>query len=154
MPISGRPRDLIDVLVGIFGGLTTPQVDTPGQAVNAFMVTYGSITTAGLAVDVGHSATWIAIGNGTGTFSVGDTTLVSELARSPVLSLLAIAGRIEMVVALIPPLKGNGMITEVGVFGGSASSTANSGTLYAHPFNTIPVLKTVSKHLYVEWTAT
>jgi hypothetical protein len=160
MPINPRPRTLTDVFTKIFDQGVSPPTPSPGQAVHAVLLTRAGVTTLGLAYglpSIVRATKWIAVGNGSGTPGPGDLTLFNETARAPVSPYLTLTGQ-TIALALLPTIRGNGILTEMGLYGGDPrpgsippSISPNSGTLYVHTMFPTPFLKNCSKLVTVEW---
>ncbi len=159
MPVNLRARDLIDWATNIQGALASPNVVAPGTIVSPVILTRGGITTLGVTYafpSVAKGTTWFAIGDGDGTFSVGDTGCWHETGRAPVLPLLDLGGLV-LAAALLPAIAGLGVVNEVALMGpaspghSAASQVANSGTCYAHIKLGQPLLKHCLKSILVEW---
>lgn len=157
MPINPRPITLQDVIVRLFDQGSTPTIPSAGQVVHAVLLTRGGVTTLGQTYatpSVARGATWIAVGDGTGTPGVGDTALFHETARSPVLPFYSLPGQ-TIANALLSAVHGNGVIREMGLYGpgggGTPSLTPGSGTLYTHANLEKPFIKNTSKFVTCEW---
>lgn len=159
MPVNVRPRDLIDLLTNVQGALTSPSEVALGTIVSPVILTRGGITTLGNAYafpSVAKGTTWFAFGNGSGTVSTSDTSLFNETGRVPALPLF-VQGNSVIAAALLSAAYGNGVVTEIGLYGpaspghSNASQTRNSGTLYAHVLLDTPVVKHCLKSITVEW---
>ncbi len=73
--------------------------------------------------------TYMAIGSGTTAVAVTDTILVTETMRKVLTSRIK-SGQTSVFSMYLSTTEGNGSIREIGLFGGLASSTPNSGTLF------------------------
>lgn len=74
---------------------------------------------------------YFAVGTGAGTPASGDTQLFTELYRQiPTATLLS--GNQMIITTTFSAAQGNGTYTEAGLFGDGATSTINSGQLFAH----------------------
>ncbi|MHB1334525.1 MAG: hypothetical protein ACYCXQ_01025 [Candidatus Humimicrobiaceae bacterium] len=73
--------------------------------------------------------TYMAIGSGTTAASVTDIALVTETMRK-VLTSRVKSAQTAIFSMYLSTTEGNGLIREIGLFGGLASSTPNSGTLF------------------------
>ena len=98
-----------------------------------------------LAVDLGKEAiaalltgdestprqvTYSAVGTGTTTPTSGDTALQTEIARKQV-SVRSRNSKVATFKTYYGQAEANGVLREIGLFGGFASNTPNSGTLFA-----------------------
>lgn len=95
--------------------------------------------------------TYCALGTSTASPAAGDTTLVAEIARKLV-SIRSASGKIATFKTFFNQSEGNGVIKEVGLFGGAATDTADSGTLYCR--TNISRTKTSSDTLTLTWSVT
>jgi hypothetical protein len=132
--------------------LTNPS--TPGQVLHDILALVGGLTTAGTALspNVAAATIWLALGTGTQAFSGGLTALANEIVRVPVVAVTG-SGLDALATAALGVALGNGWLSELGAFGGTASAVAGSGTLYAY----VPItfyLKTGAKLTVVQWSAT
>lgn len=101
-------------------------------------------------VDKGE-ITYMALGTGSTTPDASDTALATELIRKQV-SVRSVSGNVATFRTFFSTSEGNGTLTEVGLFGDNASSTADSGVLYARA--AISKTKTSSETLTLDWSAT
>jgi hypothetical protein len=74
---------------------------------------------------------YFAVGTGSGTPTSGDTQLFTEVFRKAPTTTL-ITGNSLLITTAFQASEGNFTYTEAGLFGNGATSTANSGTLFAH----------------------
>lgn len=75
--------------------------------------------------------TYVALGTGTAAPTTGDTQLQTEVFRKKVSSYVnGATGEVHIDLYLAPGDAPSVAIAEVAFFGGNASSTANSGTLF------------------------
>lgn len=92
---------------------------------------------------VSSTLTYCAIGTSTTTALATDTQLNAEAWRGPISS-FTLSNNVLVTTAYITPLQAvNVNIQEIGWFGGNASMTQNSGTLYAHATNAFGVKTSV-----------
>lgn len=94
---------------------------------------------------------YFAVGTGAGTPSATDTQLFTEFFRKVPTSNVISGGSI-VITTLFGTTEGNATYTEAGLFGNGATSTANSGTLFAHAGYTF--IKTSSSTLTNTYTIT
>jgi len=93
--------------------------------------------------------TYCAVGTGAGTPNTADIQMSAELFRKPI-SVTAYNSNVVTFTTYYSTSEANGTLTELGLFGDDASSTANSGTIYAH--TTISKVKSTSDTLTIEWS--
>ncbi len=74
---------------------------------------------------------YFAVGTGSGTPTANDTQLFTEYYRQAISS-YTISGNQLLLTTTFTSAVGNTTYTECGAFGNGATSTANSGTLFAH----------------------
>lgn len=74
--------------------------------------------------------TYCAVGTGTASPVAGDTALQTEIARKQV-SVRSVSSRVATFKTFFNQSEANGVLREIGLFGGSADNVANSGTLFA-----------------------
>ena len=102
-------------------------------------VTHNVACNAGRAVllnFVGNAASltgvqYFAVGTGTGTPSSSDTQLFTELYRQVPTATL-VSGNQMIITTTFSSAQGNGTYTEAGLCGDGATSSANTGQLFAH----------------------
>ena len=117
------------------------------------------ITDIGLEVAVGrlidyeaNRLTYLAVGTGATAPAAGNFKLVNEYARTPLYRISG-AGMVTTAAAFFTSAEAAANIAEVGIFGGSATATRNSGRLFARAL----VSANNSAGLYdihVEWSFT
>lgn len=92
-------------------------------------------------------------GNGTSTQApaLGDTSLIAELFRK-LISVRSYASNVFTAQTFFTTSESNGTIREMGLFGDSASSTANSGTLFCRA--AVNRTKSSSDTLTASWSVT
>jgi hypothetical protein len=94
--------------------------------------TGSSILLAGATANLGYPVvSYCCIGTSNTTPTITDTQLTAEFARVPITNSSAPA-TIATIQALFPAALCSISIQELGLFGGSASLTANSGTIFSH----------------------
>ena len=94
------------------------------------------------------SIKYFAFGDGTSTPTVNDTRLASERYRKQVTQITnPQAGTVSSAVSL-GTNEADFVITEIGVFGGAATSTANSGTLLSRVLVNIPNNSNIVLNIY------
>lgn len=127
----------------------------PGQVLLDVLAVLGGLTTSGSALQpaTAASVTWLALGTGTQAFAPSLTALANEIARVPVIG-SALTGASQLVSGICGAGVSWGWITEIGAFGGAASATAGSGTLYAYCPVALPYLRAGNKTTVVQWSAT
>jgi hypothetical protein len=100
------------------------------------VITNGGLDLVAQALMNGTSpqVTWFAIGTSATAPAVTDTQLGAEVFRKPITSVAATATHGEALLnGYLAPQDSTGtVIAEWGLFGGAATSAANSGTLIAH----------------------
>lgn len=74
---------------------------------------------------------YFAVGTGAGTPSANDTQLFAEYYRQAISS-YTVSGNQLLLTTTFTSAVANTTYTECGIFGNGATSTANSGTLFAH----------------------
>ena len=95
--------------------------------------------------------TFCAVGTGTNAPALGNTTLQTEIYRKQI-SVRGSELNIASFKTFFNQTEANGVLKEAGLFGESATSTANSGTLFARTvFNKT---KTSSDTMTLTWTIT
>ena len=151
---SPRPMNFLDVMVRALVGQQNPIITRPGQVLNTIQLAVGGLTIAGLnqGSSVAQRSTWLAVGTGTQAFSGTLTALAAEIARAPV-GVWQGSGLTEFVQAVFGPIMAAGVWTEIGVFGGTASITPGSGTLYAYCLLVPAWLKHMQKSTILQWSA-
>lgn len=95
--------------------------------------------------------TYFATGTGAGTPDQTDTTMFTELFRKTI-SVTSVSSNVIYYTTYISTAESNGVLTEVGLFGDTATSTADSGAMFAH--TNITKTKTVTDTLTIEWAIT
>lgn len=75
---------------------------------------------------------YFAVGTGSGTPNAGDSVLFFEAFRKQVTTVSGASTGQLLLNTVFNTTEGNFSYTEAGVFGGSATGTSGSGTLYAH----------------------
>lgn len=95
--------------------------------------------------------TYCAVGTGTNVPNVSDTTLQTELSRKQV-SVRSVSGKIATFKTFFNQDEANGALKEAGLFGALATSTANTGTLFARV--NINRTKSSSDTLTLTWSVT
>ena len=91
--------------------------------------------------------TYGALGTGSGTPAIGDTTLFTELVRK-VFASISSSGPIVSTTAFFGAAEGNSTLTEYAGFGNGATGAADSGTMANHV--AISEVKSSSETLTVE----
>lgn len=94
---------------------------------------------------------YFATGVGAGTPDQDDTVMFNELFRKPI-SVTSFSSNVVYFTTYLATSESNGDLTEIGLFGDEATSTSNTGTLFAH--TNIVKTKTSSDTLTVEWAIT
>ncbi len=102
----------------------------------------------GLVGTIYGAITYGAVGTGTNAAAAGDTTLQTESARNA--ATYSRSGSTGTFSVFFNTSEANATIWEVGFFGGAATSTANSGTLYDRIKLAASIAKTSSYTLTVE----
>lgn len=95
--------------------------------------------------------TYLAIGTSGTTPVVADTQITAEYFRKQI-SIRSASLNVATFQTFFDTSEGNGTIAEAGLFGDSATGTANSGVLYAHAL--ISQVKNSSITLTITWTVT
>jgi hypothetical protein len=95
--------------------------------------------------------TYFATGTSSDVPNRYDHILGQELFRKPI-SVFAHNSNVATFTTYLSTSESNGTLTEIGLFGDDASSTPNSGELYAH--TTINKVKTENDTLTIEWSIT
>lgn len=95
--------------------------------------------------------TYCAVGTSTTSPTLSDTVLGAEIARKLV-SVRSASGNVATFKTFYNQSEANGVLKEAGLFGGLATDTANSGTLFCHV--NINRTKTSSDTLTLTWTVT
>lgn len=95
--------------------------------------------------------TYCALGTGSTAPALADTTLQTEIVRKLV-SVRSVSGNVATFQTFFTTAEGNGSLREAGLFGDDASSTANSGTLFARV--AINRTKTSGDTLTLTWSIT
>lgn len=87
---------------------------------------------SGLAgIDLSGEITYMAVGTSATAPSVTNTQLTAELDRKQV-SVRSVIANVATFETFFRTDEANGTIQEAGLFGGSATDTANSGTMFTH----------------------
>lgn len=150
---------IYDSLTGIIGAvkLTFTHVDTGEQEVIHILNVFCNLGKNSIAERIAfHQAgkakiTHFATGTSAAVPTKYDTTLGTELFRKPV-SVFAHNSNVATFTTYLSTSESNGTLTEIGLFGDDATSTANSGVLYAH--TSINKEKTENDTLTAEWAIT
>jgi len=101
-----------------------------------------------------NGISYVAIGTGTTSPSKSDTQLENETFRKAILSYEKNPSQDCITfIAYITSSDYTGDISELGLFGGDATETANTGTLFSRVVIT-PVTKTNDEGFVVEWKLT
>lgn len=95
--------------------------------------------------------TYCALGTGSTAPTEDDTTLETELFRK-LISVRSVVGNVATFQTFYTATEVVGTLTEAGLFGDSATSTADSGTLFCRTL--INRVKTSSDTLTLLWTVT
>lgn len=95
--------------------------------------------------------TYCAVGTGVGSPAAGDVAMFTELFRK-LISIASPSSNTVTFTTFYSTTEGNGVLTELGLFGDAATALSGSGTMYAH--TTITKTKTISDTLTIEWTLT
>ncbi len=95
--------------------------------------------------------TYFATGTGSGTPSEMDTTMFTELFRK-LISVVSVSSNVVYFTTYIATSESNGTLTEVGLFGDTATGVSDTGAMFAHTL--ITKTKTVNDTLTVEWAVT
>lgn len=95
--------------------------------------------------------TYCALGTNVTAPELTDTTLGTEIFRKLV-SVRSVAGNVATFQTFYTTAEGNGTLREAGLFGDSATSTANSGTLFSKL--AINRVKSSSDTLTMSWDIT
>lgn len=118
-------------------------------------VTAGKVSIAkrmsGVDTNSMGQVTYMAVGTTNTAANIADTTLVTEIFRKQI-STRSYSTTSAAFRTFFNTDEANGVLTEVGLFGDDASSTADSGTLYAR--RVISRTKTSSETLTIDWTLT
>lgn len=93
--------------------------------------------------------TYCSVGTGAGTPASSDTVMFTELYRKLV-SVVSYTSNVVTFTTYFATDEGNGTLTELGLFGDDATSTLDTGTLYAH--TNITKTKTINDTLTIEWS--
>ena len=128
--------------IRFLGGYSTLRVWERGKAgvskpvyestVHNLIVTSGKVLVADLLIgDVTTGLTYHAIGTGTDSPAVGDTTLTSEQERKAFTTRTNSSNEITLS-CFYTAAQSTYNIKECGIFGGAASAVADSGTLFSH----------------------
>src|SRR3990167_10760703 len=125
------------------------------QLVNNMFVTAGKNSMAdalrGTIANTKGIITYCALGTGSTAPALADTTLQTELVRKLV-SVRSVSGNVATFQTFFTTSEGNGTLREAGLFGDDASSTVDSGTLFARV--AINRTKTSNDTLTLTWTIT
>jgi hypothetical protein len=92
--------------------------------------------------------TYFAVGTGTGVPAAGDTTLGTEVYRKQI-SVRSVSGAIATFRIFFNTSEANAALKEIGLFGDAATSTADTGTLFARA--AVDKTKTSSETLTIDW---
>lgn len=95
--------------------------------------------------------TYFATGTGVGTPDQTDTTMFNELFRKTI-SVRSVSSNVIYYTTYISTAESNGTLTEVGLFGDTATASADTGAMFAH--TNITKTKTVNDTLTIEWAIT
>lgn len=95
--------------------------------------------------------TYCAVGTSVLAPTLADTGLTTEIFRKQI-SVRSVSGNVATFQTFFTISEGNGTLREAGLFGDSASSTANSGTLFSKL--AINRTKTASDTLTMSWDIT
>lgn len=95
--------------------------------------------------------TYCAVGTSVIAPALSDTTLTTEIFRK-LISVRSVSGNVATFQTFFTISEGNGTLREAGLFGDSASATANSGTLFSKL--AINRTKTASDTLTMSWDIT
>ena len=122
------------------------------QLVDNLFVTAGmnSIADRLRGADKG-SITYCALGTNNTAPTLGDTTLNTELTRK-LISVRSASGNVATLQTFYNTSEANDTLLEAGLFGDSATLTANSGTLFARTI--ISRVKNDTQTLSIYWTVT
>lgn len=93
--------------------------------------------------------TYCALGTGAGSPAASDTLMFAELFRK-LISVVSYNSNVVTFTTFYNTSEGNGVLTEIALFGDLATGSGNSGTMYAH--TNITKTKTVSDTLTIEWS--
>lgn len=96
---------------------------------------------------------YLGLGTSTTAANVADTQLTAEYFRKAV-STASYSTNVATFTTFFTTAEANGSINEVGLFGDNATSTANSGILYAHRILGTTKTKTSSDTLTITWSIT
>lgn len=95
--------------------------------------------------------TYMAVGTGAGVPASSDVAMFTELFRKAI-SVTSVNSNVVTFTTFFATAEANGTLTEAGLWGDLATSTAGSGTLYAH--TAVARTKTSNDTLTVEWVIT
>lgn len=95
--------------------------------------------------------TYCALGTGTNAPAAGNTTLQTEVFRKQV-SVRSYSSKTTRLRTFFNTDEGNASLKECGLFGDDATTTTDSGTLYAR--TNIDKVKTDAETLTLDWTIT
>lgn len=95
--------------------------------------------------------TYCAVGTSTTSPALADTQLNAEIARK-LISVRSASGNVATFKTFFNQSEANGVLKEAGLFGGLASDTLNTGTLFCHV--NINRTKTSSDTLTLTWAVT
>ncbi len=117
------------------------------------VVTAGKNMIAQRLAQVGNDGdiTYLAVGTGSTTPAVGDTTLDTELDRNA-LATISASGNIVNITGFFGASEANGTLVELGLFGEAATGASGSGTMFNHAV--INETKTSSETLTFDITIT
>jgi hypothetical protein len=111
--------------------------------------TAGLAGLAGLMGGIGTAVTYGAVGGGTSTPATGDTQMGSEIARKAIAT-ASVNGTTVTIEFFFEAAEGNGAITQCALFGGTASATKDSGTLFEYANFANAFTKAATETLTVE----
>lgn len=119
---------------------------------NLFVTAGKNSLAAGLA-GIANSGfiTYCALGTGTNVPAYANTTLQTEIIRK-LISVRSVAGNIATFQTFFNTSEGNATLKEVGLFGGLASGTVDSGTLFCR--TAINRIKNSAQTLTLYWSVT
>jgi hypothetical protein len=104
---------------------------------------------AGLMGGIGTAVTYGAVGGGTSTPAAGDTQMGSEIARKAIAA-ASVNGMTVTIEFFFETTEGNGAITQCALFGGAATASANTGTLFEYANFATGFTKAATETLTVE----